>query len=54
MCWMSRPPPLGRARSNYFYQSQATVNWSEYETFMIDRFGPEAVVPHRPRKTRLG
>jgi ATP-binding cassette ChvD family protein len=29
-------------------------NWSEYEAFMIDRFGPESVVPHRPRKTRLG
>jgi ATP-binding cassette ChvD family protein len=29
-------------------------NWSEYEEFMIDRFGPESVVPHRPRKTRLG
>lgn len=27
-------------------------NWSEYEAFMTDRFGPDALVPHRPRNVR--
>ncbi len=29
-------------------------NWSQYEEFMEDRYGADALLPRRPRKTRLG
>ena len=28
-------------------------NWSEYEQFMLDRFGPDALLPRRQRRIRL-
>ncbi len=28
-------------------------NWTEYETFMTSRYGPEALQPHRPSRARF-